>query len=123
MAEVLAGAVAADPTLSFHSAGTHAVPNRPATATAVDVVAELGIDLSGHRAAPLDRAVDQQPDRVYVMTVAQQVEVLSRFPNLDDHLTLLDPTGIDVADPYGLDVRAYRTARDHVLEAVTARFG
>lgn len=56
LAEVLARARYADLPLIFASAGTDAVAGQPAAAGACAVAAERGLNLGGHRAAPLDAA-------------------------------------------------------------------
>lgn len=108
---------------AVESAGLYALEGAPATPHVEEVAAEAGADLSGHRARSVTPAMLQEADRVYAMT-RSQVEALRRLgAGPAERVTLLDPAGEDVADPYGGDLDSYRAARDRIAEAVEARLG
>lgn len=107
--------------VTAQSAGLYALDGAPATPHALTVAAEAGVDLSEHRARSADREILDGVDRIYVMT-RQQAEALGRAGVAAvSRLSLLDPAGEDIADPYGGDVDAYRVARDRIAAAVEAR--
>ena len=89
------------------SAGTHAVPGQRVTEEALAVAAELGVDLSPHRAMPLTLPLIGWSTLILALT--------------EEHARLLEPMCIpgagkertriwtlDVADPYGASVDVYR---------------
>ncbi len=119
MAEAIARALA--PGQSFASAGTWAGRGHPATREAVAAVAEAGADLADHRSQPLTRALLEAADRVYVMTRSHQRAVADMVPAAAGRTELLDPTGAEIADPYGLPLQDYRTCRDQIVAALEAR--
>ncbi len=103
------------------SAGLYALDDAPATAHAVEVAAEVGVDLSTHRARSVTRDMVEDADRIYVMT-RSQAEVLRHLgAGRGAKVDLLDPDGEDIADPYGGDPAAYRAARDRIGAAIERR--
>jgi len=109
--------------VTFESAGLDALDEAPATPHALAVAAEAGADLGAHRARQATREMVERADCVYVMT-RSQAEALTRMGSAGgDRVTLLDPAGEDIPDPYGQDLDAYRRARDRIRAAVEARLG
>ncbi len=89
---------------------------------AVDVMAEDGIDISGHRSRPAIPDVIAKEDRVYCMTRSHREALLALLPpGRGAHVELLDPRGGDVPDPYGSSKTEYRAAADRIAAAVRAR--
>ena len=119
MAEVIAAARAPD--VDVTSAGLDVLPGMPATPAAVSAVAERGLDLTGHQAAPVSARLSPTPDLVYVMTDEHRGRLIERHPELADRTALLDPSGIDVADPYGRSDDVYAETRDQITAAIEAR--
>ncbi len=107
--------------LRFASAGTDASPGRAATGLAMAVMAELGIDLDDHRSLALADLMELRPNVIFVMTTEQESRVGSMYPELADRVSLLDPDGSAIADPYGGDIAAYRRSRDVIEAAVLSR--
>ena len=103
------------------SAGLYALDDAPATPHAVEAAAEVGADLSAHRARSVTRAMVEEADRIYVMTRSQAEALGHMGADLGAKVALLDPAGEDIADPYGGDPDAYRHARDRIAAAVEAR--
>lgn len=87
------------------SAGTHAAPDMPMTRAAKAVLAERGLDGDGHRARPVEAAMLEATDSVFVMEAAQRERLASRFPQFAAKITLLDSA--DIVDPIGGDAAAY----------------
>lgn len=123
MAEALAATRYAQPDVSFASAATGGLPGRPASPLAVQVMAEVGIDLTGHISQDVFTAITEAPDLIYCMTDGHRDRLRALRPEWSARIFLLDPDGGSIDDPYGLDDDAYRRARDEISQALAARSG
>lgn len=130
MAEVIFNSLAEEKDLDWRaeSAGIAAVGGRPASANAIEAVAEIGLDLSLHRTRFLP-AIDLNEYSLFVGMgeehadilrsigiPAELIRVLYRAPNTDDIYDLRP----DIVDPYGGDLNAYRKCRDDILSGIKA---
>lgn len=93
------------PDWSIQSAGTSAVRGAPATENSRLAVAEIGLDLSDHRACPITDLKDRQFDRVLVMGPEHLKAVESWGGEL---LSALSGEDSPVPDPYGGSLERYR---------------
>ncbi len=95
----------------------------PASANAVQVMAELEIDISKHISRNINADVLSEADLVLTMTQAHKQAIVHYFGDAFELKTqpLLDYVGIggDVADPYGGSVEVYRACRDQLQRAIT----
>ncbi len=86
------------------SAGTWAAGGRPASAYAIEEMAQRGIDLRGHRSCNVTREIVAETDLVLAMT-CQHIEALgAAFPAYVHTMHLLsEMVGqmYDIYDPYG----------------------
>ena len=128
MAEVIFNSIAEEKELDWHaeSAGVAAVGDRPASVNAVKAVAEIGLDLSGHKTRFLPTVDlnefsmfvglnDEHADILRSIGIpGDMIRVLRRAPNPDDIYDLR----LDIVDPYGGDLNAYRKCRDDIIGAV-----
>jgi protein-tyrosine phosphatase len=106
------------PDYEFASAGTAPMAGWPASPEAALVAAEVGADLSGHRARGLSKLETIEPDEVLAMEPYHSEAVLRHFPQWAGRVHLLDPTGRAIADPYGKSIAHYREARDRIVAAL-----
>jgi protein-tyrosine-phosphatase len=107
-----------DGSFVFSSAGTHAIPNDPATTTMQQIAGNLDLDLSQHQATPLIEC--NQPDLVFGMEQHHLVAARHQFPELDaSRIKLLDHPSA-VVDPYGLDLAVYQATATQVMRALRA---
>lgn len=128
MAEAIFNALAKEKGLDWQaeSAGFAAVGDRPASENAIQAVAEIGLDLSMHKTRFLP-AVDLNEFSLFVGLTDEHAEILKsmgipadlvrvlyRAPNVDDKYDLR----MDIVDPYGGDLNAYRSCRDDIVGAV-----
>ena len=128
MAEVIFNSLAEQKGLDWRaeSAGVAAVAERPASQNAIQAVAEIGLDLNQHRTRFLP-GIDLNEYSLFVALgeehadilrsigiPANLVRVLHRAPNVDDPYDLR----MDIVDPYGGDLNAYRRCRDDIVGAV-----
>jgi protein-tyrosine-phosphatase len=98
------------------SAGVWTVDGRPASAHAIEVMAQRGIDLSDHRSRNITREMMSQADLVLAMTRSHTEALGAAFPAHARKVYLLsEMTGQmhDVGDPYGGTRQEYaHTARE-----------
>jgi glycosyltransferase involved in cell wall biosynthesis/protein-tyrosine-phosphatase len=111
-----------DPRVSIVSAGLGALPGRPAHPTALRKAAERGIDLSSHAASRIERGVVAKSDVIFVMDVAQLLDLRRRFPEARAKtflLTSLAPeTPLEIRDPVNGDESVFHACFDHITRAV-----
>ena len=115
--------------MSFQSAGTFACEGTPASPEAVEVMAEVGLDIEKHRAQQFDRELAQWADIILAMEAKHIEEMEAMAPDQEDKMhTLLGfaqgidgypgESSYDVMDPYREPVDEYRRARDQIKEAI-----
>lgn len=106
---------------AFASAGTSTVPGMPASDGSLAAAAELGIDLGAHKSRPIAPRLLQRAARIYCLAQSHRLALLAEAPEVADRTALLRPDGLDIADPYGGDLRDYRRTRDEIRAALAAR--
>ena len=104
------------------SAGVAARDGEAASPEAVEVMREIGVDLSGHRTRALTKARLEEADVVLAMTEGHRREIARRFPEAAGKTFLVRGFGAapaeDVADPFGLSADVYRHVRDELAGAL-----
>ncbi len=113
MAEGLLRHLAAD-RFEVYSAGTEATSVRP---EAIEVMAELGVDISGQQSKTIDGYLDEPFD--YVVTVCDDAnEACPVFPGAKNrlHWSFRDPSQSTGSDEERL--RAFRGVRDEILARI-----
>lgn len=93
----------------IESAGLAAPDGEAASLNAVKALAEMGIDLSYHRAKTLSPELIDIADVILTMTESHKAVISPYAP--DKVFTLKEYVGEngDVADPYGGDIEIYRS--------------
>jgi len=98
------------------SAGLRAARGAPASQGAREAMAQVGIDLSRHRAKPVEEVVIDLFPLILVMTAQHQQDLLARYPHLLGRVYLLAQMAgenADVVDPYEQGRETYaETARE-----------
>jgi protein-tyrosine phosphatase len=97
------------------SAGMAAMPGDSASPEAVDVVRDLGADLSDHASRPLTDDLVLQADHLLTMTRGHQAAVSARYSRYGPQPRLLDPEGRDISDPVGAEREVYRECAQEIL--------
>ncbi len=117
MAEGLVNALYGDHFQAF-SAGTEATAVRP---EAIKVMAEIGIDISGHRAKSLNEFMDQRFDHV-VMVCDNAARDCPFFPGGKDyiHHAFKDPAACEGTEEEILD--CFRLSRDDIRRWIEEMF-
>lgn len=102
-------------TAAVTSAGL-AASGDAATANAVEVLSEVGLDLSRHRSRPLTREMADAADVIAVMTEQHRAMLIAAGVPAEKLRVL----GGGIPDPFGGDEAVYRRTRDALAAAVTA---
>jgi protein-tyrosine phosphatase len=89
------------------SAGVSAYSEAPAATEAVEVAAELGADLRGHRSRSVSAALLAAADDVIAMTRGHAQALAARFPDAGPNPRLLCGD-TDLDDPIGAGLEVYR---------------
>ncbi len=106
--------------LGWHveSAGTFAQPGADASEHAQAAAAEIGLHLASHRARSIAQAfAGASWDVVFGMGRNH----LASLESLGVRAEAFDPSGQEVADPFGADLATYRLTRTHLLRAAQER--
>ena len=111
--------------IKVDSAGLRATAGSPASAHAVTVMNEVGIDITQHQARPVTSQLLLAADMILTMTEQQREQVLALEPGIGDKVwaigafSTLPSEGqaglvVDVDDPFGLPEDAYRAVREQL---------
>ncbi|MCA1807866.1 MAG: low molecular weight protein arginine phosphatase [Kiritimatiellia bacterium] len=107
---------------SIASAGLFAAAGLPASAPAVEVLSEKGIDLTPHRSRLLTKDMVDSAALLVVMTRFHATELKARYPAAAGKVRMLSDFGDgatrDIPDPIGGSVEVYRTIRDEINSAL-----
>ena len=106
------------------SAGIFASFGSPASTPAIEVVCELGIDLSGHQSQPLTAELVEQSDLIVTMTAGHRFEILQALPEVGNKVCLINSFGTstvpaDISDPFGGSLKIYKETRDEIDRALS----
>ena len=98
--------------ISVRSCGLTALTGQPADPAAVELMQERGIDITSHRATPIDIAKINWADLVLVMESWQKDEIQMRVPSSTGKVFRLGHfSDSDIPDPY-------RAPKDKFAEAL-----
>lgn len=90
------------------SAGISAMSGGRASSEAVQVLADMGLDLSQHETQPLNDSLVRQADVIFTMTQSHRQAILSQWPEAADRTRTLCVSGDDVVDPIGGPMDRYQ---------------
>jgi len=100
--------------LLAHSAGTHAVPGRPAHTWALAASRELGLPLDQHRAQPVTLELVSASDAIFAMDFENLAELETLYPGFKSRIFLLSAyadgrqRNREIPDPYFGEIDATR---------------
>jgi protein-tyrosine phosphatase len=100
------------------SAGIAAAPGCPPAPEAVQVMREQGLDLTRHEAQPLTEQLVRHADLILTMTASHRQAIIERWPDAADRTKMLLPEKVDVADPIGQTIGAYRHSAEEITGGV-----
>ncbi len=108
------------------SAGTWALDGQPASANAIQVMAERGIDLGDHRSHGLTAEDVAQADLILTMEQGQAEAIRAEFPAHAGRVYLLSAMAglhYDVEDPYGGPPDEYRLCATELEDLIERGYG
>ncbi|MEG6617451.1 low molecular weight protein arginine phosphatase [Peptococcaceae bacterium 1198_IL3148] len=109
-------------TIEIISAGTMAWPGSPATAQAVQALAEKNIDINDHQASMLTDELITTADLILTMTAGHRQQVLQKAPETEKKVYTLcqyaEEEG-DIPDPYGQPLPVYQACAARLEQLIT----
>jgi len=109
-----------DTRIEIDSAGVAAGLGMNASAQAVEVLAERGIDLRDHTSKPLTSELIRWADVIYTMTPSHAQAVLEIDPGASGKVFPLDSSH-PIADPIGQSVGVYRVVADELERLIRTK--
>src|ERR1700732_3513156 len=109
--------------LKVSSAGVSTYPGQSPSPHAVEVLAQVGIDISATRSKPLTERLVQEATWIIAMTRSHLDSIFYQYPEAAEKTYLLrefEPgaESFDIADPIGMGIEAYEDARDSIEKAL-----
>ncbi len=105
------------------SAGIAAMMGGRANLQAVRVMADAGLDLSGHQTQPLTHSLVRHADVIYGMTDSHRQAIVTQWPDAAERTRLLSANGSDIADPIGAPLERYQHCADQIRRELETRLG
>lgn len=102
------------------SAGAYTSAGMPVAPEAVRAVAVDGVDISGHRSAPLTREFVDTADVIYCMTAGHRQVVIDLVPGAAGRTLLVDQDA-DISDPIGSGDEVYRETAGAIRRGLAHR--
>jgi len=104
--------------VSIASAGIAAMPGGKPSAESVEVMNELGIDITQHSSQPVTDRLAKQADVILTMTEGHRFALTSHWPDVSTRTHLLRKDGQDVTDPIGYSASVYKNCAEQIDENV-----
>lgn len=106
--------------ITVDSAGVAAVDGAEASQQAIDVMAQRGVDLSGHRSKMLNAELIDRADMIFIMTLGHARAIIEQAPYASSKVFPLDPLD-PVIDPYGGPLAVYCDVADQLERLIQSR--
>ncbi len=111
--------------IKVHSAGIYATQNLSASAHAIDVMRNRGIDLSKHKSRLLTEKMIDEADLILTMTLRHKQGILNIAPEAENKVfTLKEYVAeenehiLDIIDPFGQSVEVYEKTAEEIKQAL-----
>ncbi len=98
------------------SAGVHAFSGGRASAHAIQLMRERGLDLESHRTKTLTRELAGEADLIITLSQGHRSQILDWDPTLEDKIFVINQEG--VSDPIGGSVEVYRQCAEEIEAAL-----
>lgn len=102
------------PDIEVCSRGLRPCHGEPATAYAIEVMQEIGVDISGHKALQVLPEELLDADCIYAMTEQHKNVLIDALPELAGRITVME-----IPDPFRLGLEQYRQCREALLRFFT----
>ena len=96
------------------SAGIAAMPGAPAADQAIDVMRQVGIDISHHQSQPITGRLAKFADVIMTMTNGHRQALISHWPMLETRTKTIRRDGGDIGDPIGRPIAIYRSTAEQI---------
>ncbi len=103
------------------SAGVAAMMGGTASAEAIQVAAELGLDLTSHQTQPVNEQLVRHADVIFTMTRSHREAIVEQWPEAAERTELLAVDESDICDPIGGPLERYRFCAAQIQEALAHR--
>lgn len=110
------------------SAGISAIEGEGASANSKVAMDKYGIDMSSHRATPIDRSDIKEADYIFVMTKIHKRIVGEMYPELKEKIFTLkefayeDYNNMDIDDPWGYNIEVFTEIAKEIVDCVDKIF-
>lgn len=103
--------------IEISSAGLHALVDNPPAEFAQEIMFNVNIDISCHRARQLTEPMVLMSDLVLIMEKRQKKEIESRYPESYGRVFLLGHwEGFEIPDPYQQSVKTFQYTFDLIKQ-------
>jgi protein-tyrosine-phosphatase len=96
------------------SAGVSAMSSSRASGEAVEVMKDLGLDLTQHESQPVTDRLVRFADAILTMSDNHRQAVLNQWPDAAPRIHLLGQDRGDVGDPFGGTLDQYRSCAEEI---------
>ena len=103
------------------SAGIAAVAGCSPSSEAVEVMKEMGLDITQHESQPLTDKLVRHADVIFTMTGSHRQMIVRRWPEASLRAWTLRVDEQDIDDPIGGSVGVYRQCAEQVENALKKR--
>lgn len=104
------------------SAGTHvASPGRKPDPRVIAIAAENEVRVGRIRARQITRRIAINSQNIWVMEDSHRRALLQEYPELEDRIELLDPSGTDIPDPYFANKASVRRTYERINQILAER--
>jgi len=103
------------------SCGTATQDGHPASDHAIRVGKELGVDLTLHRSRSFREVWAREARCIYGLAQHHLHTLVRGNPERQSRITMLDPGGADIEDPYGRSLSVYRRVGERIAAACAGR--
>lgn len=96
------------------SAGIAAMPGSPAADQAIEVMRQVGVDISHHQSQPITGRLAKFADVILTMTNGHRQALISHWPMLETRTKTVRRDGGDIGDPIGRPIAIYRATAEQI---------
>ena len=96
------------------SAGIAAMPGSPAADQAIEVMRQVGVDISHHQSQPITGRLAKFADVILTMTNGHRQALISHWPMLETRTKTIRRDGGDIGDPIGRPIAIYRATAEQI---------
>ena len=100
------------------SAGIAAMPGGQPSSQSVEVMSNMGLDITECRSQPVTDQLIQSADVILTLTANHRRAIVARWPEVASRTHTLRADGQDVTDPIGMPVDVYQACAEQIEENI-----